>query len=89
MSILGGMGHFVGDLDPYLTFVRGWLGRLVPFLPYFLIVDPSYHTFVMWFDAPESTYHTSFDFKVPVVIELALCLITKVGPVPACREPPM
>ena len=28
-------GTPTGDLDPSLTFIRGWLGRLTMFLPYF------------------------------------------------------
>ena len=38
-------------------------------------------------DAPESTYHTSIDLEVFTAIELALCFITKDGPVSACPEP--
>jgi hypothetical protein len=37
----------------------------------------------MWFDAPESTYHTSSYLEVVFFIEFALCFITKVGPLPA------
>ena len=33
---------------------------------------------VMWFDAPESTYHTSFGFEAPFCSS-GLCFITKVG----------
>ena len=35
---------------------------------------------VIWFDALESIYHTSFVFKMLFFIELVLCFITKDGP---------
>ena len=37
---------------------------------------------VMWFHAPELTYHTSFGFEVLAFIEFSLCFITKDGPDP-------
>ena len=37
---------------------------------------------IIWFHAPELTYHTSFGLELVVFIELALCFITKVGPFP-------
>ena len=40
-------------------------------------VNAGVHWFVMWYDSPESTYHSSSDFGVVSFIEFALCLIMK------------
>ena len=42
---------------------------------------------VMWFDAPESTYHTSSDFGVVCFIGFASCLLTKADPILAFPDP--
>ena len=54
---------------------------------YFSIVQNHSLWFVIWFDVLESTYNTSFGFKFPASIRLALCFITNVGPVSVWREP--
>ena len=35
---------------------------------------------IIWFDAPESTYHTSSNFGVVFFIEFASCLVMKAAP---------
>ena len=41
----------------------------------------------VWFDASESTYHTSSGLEVGIPILFALCFIMRAGPVLACLEP--
>ena len=42
---------------------------------------------VIWFDAPESTYHTSSNFGVVFFIEFASCLLTKPVTFPIFLDP--
>ena len=42
---------------------------------------------IMWFDAPESTYHTLSEFGVIFLNKLASCLVKKAEPFPAFPDP--
>ena len=76
------------DITNVLDGVRGVISSLNElWLLWLLKIGEPFSWFVMWLEAPKSTYHTSFDFNVPTPIWLALCFITNAGLVTAHPEP--